>query len=112
MECHGTDVIDWNVSLQRRGTSVSETKLMHIVWTGRGAHPAEAVRSVLACMYAQIPIGKHMKSTPNDSTSPAKKSKMLRRIRRWAATELRFGLVQVLTYVRTCLTPIFEISIF
>ena len=28
---------------------------------------------------------------------------MLGRIGGWAATELRFGLVQVLTYVRTCL---------
>ena len=57
-------------------------------------------------------VTSHMKSTPNYSTSPAKKSKTLRRIGGWAATELRFGLVQVLTYVRTCLTPIFEISIF
>ena len=56
--------------------------------------------------------GLHMKSTPNDSTSPAKKSKTLRSIGGWAATELRFGLVQVLTYVRTCLAPIFKILIF
>ena len=55
---------------------------------------------------------RNMKSTPNNSTSYPKKSKMLRRIGGWAATELRFGLVQVLTYVRRCLTPIFEISIF
>ena len=53
-----------------------------------------------------------VKSSPNNSTSPAKKSKTLRRSRRWAATDLRFGLVQVLTHLWTYLAPIFKILIF
>ena len=38
-----------------------------------------------------------LKNFPNDSYSPAKKIKMVRLTRRRAATDLIFGLVQVLT---------------
>ena len=54
----------------------------------------------------------HMKSSPNESTSPAKKSIFVcpRRYRR--ATDLKIGMVHLWTNVYANLKPIWKISIF
>ena len=54
----------------------------------------------------------HMKASPNNSTSKAKNHVCGARCRARSATELRFGLVQVQTHVRTPLAPILSFSIF
>ena len=47
-----------------------------------------------------------MKASPNNSTSPAKKSKVVRILERGYARKLKIGMVQVYTYVRSNLRPI------
>ena len=54
----------------------------------------------------------HMKASPNNSSSKAKNHVCEARCRARCATELRFGLVQVQTHVRTPLAPILSFSIF
>ena len=53
-----------------------------------------------------------MKASPNNSTSKAKKSIKLGILAMRSATELIFGMLQVYTYVRSNLTPIWKILVF
>ena len=53
-----------------------------------------------------------MKASPNDSTSKAKKFENPCGWNARSATDLVFGLVQVLTYLQTTLAPILKILIF
>ena len=48
----------------------------------------------------------HMKGSPNNSTSPAKKSENAWILRYSSATDLKIGTRQVYTYVRSNLKPI------
>ena len=53
-----------------------------------------------------------MKGSPNNSTSPAKKSENAGILRYSSATDLKIGILQVYTYVRSNFEPIWKFSIF
>ena len=85
---------------------------------GRPAHrqffaTKNSIRGIKTTHYSSSPVyAVNMKTSPNDSTSKAKKYQNPLRCRARSATELRFGLVHVQTHVRTQLRPILKISIF